>query len=126
MLWVLEPVASAKLKLSLDPWVPHSDKELAEAFRQIPWSDPEPLLDVALGAAIVALRETFGEPTSTKMMTIEDRAIDDAVTAGVKTAYELSVTSMMASTERTTSLLAPAPTAARTSRKTAKKKRARR
>ena len=37
--WVLQPVASIKLKLALDPCVPRSDRELAEMARLISWSD---------------------------------------------------------------------------------------
>lgn len=118
--WILEPVLTKKLQLALDPWTQRSEKELAEIGRQVPWSNAEPLIDIALGAAIVSLRETFGNRAAKAQ--VDDKSIDDAVSAGAKTAFELSMRSMTASNERAMSLVAAAPVA-RAPRKTAKKKK---
>jgi hypothetical protein len=124
--WLLQPVVSMKLRLALDPWAPHSEKEVAEMARQVPWSNPEPIVEIALGAAIVSVRESFGEKS--KVAEIEDKSVDEAIFAGAKLAVELSAKSMAATVQRANSLVAvasPAATAAtaRTPKKRARKRR---
>jgi len=121
--WLLEAVAVAKLRKSLDPWSPVDDKERAELADQLPWSDLEPLLDVALGGAVVALREAFGEPTPKLTATLDDQTIDKVLTDGVRTAYDLSIRSLASSISQVTTQVAPIKTTARKARKVAKRKR---
>lgn len=45
----------------IDPWWPEPEP-LREKFDGIGWLDASPLLDIALGGALVALREAFPEP----------------------------------------------------------------
>lgn len=63
----------------------------------------EPLLDSAIGGALVALREEFPDPDLREKAS--DLAIDRAMLRGVKTAVEQSVRSIAATNKEFNSLL---------------------
>jgi hypothetical protein len=77
--WVLElikPLIPKRIFDILDPWpVPLFEHEQILPLPEpdpVPWFDPEPLLDIALGGAIIALREAFPDPDPEQ----RDRALE--------------------------------------------------
>lgn len=79
----------AALLPELDPWAP----EPADRSRPaVPFVDPAPLLDMALGGALLALREEFPVPSADARERVE-RAADEVVARGVSHAAKLGLES---------------------------------
>lgn len=70
----------------VDPWGPVT----RDGFPELPWLDPEPLLNVALGGALVALREAYPYPTAKpprfgeREAAIVTRGMATALAAGIR------------------------------------------
>jgi hypothetical protein len=71
------------------PWVNPWDPVIRERLPELPWIDPSPLVSVALGGALVALREAYPYPTAKpprfgeKEAAIVRRGMATALAAGV-------------------------------------------
>jgi hypothetical protein len=94
---ILTPFLAVDLVIRLDPWWEMEEKELAADL--VPWYDPEPVLDTALGGALLALREEFLHPRADDVERAE-KMLDSVVYRGVQTALDLSMRSMQASSDR--------------------------
>lgn len=80
-----------KLVPGIDPWW-DGPRPLDDGLDGLPWVDASPLLDVALGAALVALREAFPDPASIRGVDIEgvklQQVLIDGASRGVERAAE--------------------------------------
>jgi hypothetical protein len=101
---LIAPFISKELLLQLDPWAPLPEKSTRSAPEPVPWFDLEPILDLALGGALVALREDFPQPDLREKIT--DEAIDRALTRGAKMTIDMSQRLLAASSKEFSSLLA--------------------
>lgn len=92
---LIAPLVSRDLLRQLDPWVPPPEKgQPVPEPEPVPWFDPDPILDLAIGGALVALRE--GLPELDNREKANDAAIDKAVERGLKAGIDLSVRSAAA------------------------------
>ncbi|RZI74787.1 MAG: hypothetical protein EOP13_07535 [Pseudomonas sp.] len=76
----------------LDPWDPITRTRLERGDPPLPTTDPMPVLDVALGAALVAMRQQFPFPPdriSDKDDTVALQAIDQGTRFGLRLATKL-------------------------------------
>lgn len=83
--WVKEFVEVAWL----DPWDPVTRVRLEKGEAPLPIHDPMPLVDVALGAALVSLRQQFPKPP-TKLTARQDDAANKAVRKGAQYGIRLA------------------------------------
>lgn len=104
---LLEDHLPEELRLRLDPWAPRA-KELPEPD-PLPWFDPEPVLDLALGGAVIALRERFRTPNEPKIQARVEKEMDRVMARGVKVALDRGLKSMAASAERFVGLFTGKP-----------------
>lgn len=76
----------------LDPWRPRlEEKEPERSQGELPWLNLEPMMDVALGGALLSLREAFPYPDSKALDEAEDRfdeVLERGVVRAVKKAQE--------------------------------------
>lgn len=78
---VLRP-ALPELIPDIDPWLPGPPRRL-ELPDEVTWFDGAPLLDIALGAALVGLREAFPQPDEQSVSELEtERLVELAAEAG--------------------------------------------
>lgn len=70
----------------IDPWGGLKQEELATDG--VPWLDLEPLLDVTLGGALVAINEKFGIPGQQDVEKLRDRDINGVAERGAAAALE--------------------------------------
>lgn len=76
----------------IDPWWnPLRDKLRDDG---VPWVDMNPVLEIALGAALVALNEKFGLPNPELAKRATDKAILAAASEGARTGLELAMQSL--------------------------------
>lgn len=119
---LLAPHLGREFLLPLDPWAPFPERPPRRpAPDPVPWFNLEPLLDSAIGGALVALREEFPDPDMREKAS--DLAIDKAILRGVKTAVEQSLRSISATNKEFNSLLVKPKAVAVRRAKRAKKKR---
>ena len=119
---LLAPFLTRQFLFPLDPWIPLPERPPRRPEPDpVPWFNLEPLLDSAIGGALVALREAFPDPDMRDKAT--DLAIDKAILRGVKTAVEHSLRSISATNKEFNSLLANPKAVAVRRVKRAKKKR---
>jgi hypothetical protein len=81
----------------IDPWeppIPDPDPE-----PRLPWFDPTPLLSMALGGALVALREAFPFP-GTEITDEVDARADDLIERGARVALDGGLQSLGTTLER--------------------------
>lgn len=71
------------------PWVNPWDPVIREGLPEMPWIDPGPLVSIALGGALVALREAYPWPTAKPPRFGEKEAA--IVTRGIASALALGV-----------------------------------
>lgn len=84
---------------ALDPWSPRPDE--APDPDSIPWTTMEPVLDLAIGGALIALREEFPEPDP-EIRDQAERAFDDVVADGVESALDMGLRTADESVEQFT------------------------
>lgn len=96
---ILEPHFEDWVVKALDPWSPRPDE--APDPDSIPWTTLEPILDLAIGGALIALREEFPEPDP-EMRDKAERVFDDVVADGVESAIDLGLRSADESVEQFT------------------------
>ncbi len=77
----------------IDPWIPEP-QELRERFDGIEWFDASPLLDIAFGAALVALREAFPQPDATTSRDLETERVVEIMADGARVGLERGFGSM--------------------------------
>ncbi len=82
------------LKDLLDPWRQLLEPKPPEP--PIPWIELDPVLDLALGGAVIALREAMPEPSE---QAPKDDAIDKAIATGVQRAAKLAGQSFLKASE---------------------------
>jgi len=97
---VLVPIINIDLLVRLDPWIelPEKTPPIPEPD-PIPWFDLDPILDAAVGGAIVAIREEFREPDENVRREVTDEALEKVVNRGVRAAVELSFRSVETSSK---------------------------
>ena len=98
LLW---PHLDERLIRRIDPWPPWPDD--GPVPDPIPWTNLDPLLDLALGGALIALREEFPEPDP-EIREKAEEAFDDVVERGVEQAVEMGVRTVEQSVEQLSSL----------------------
>ncbi|GAA3841935.1 hypothetical protein GCM10022243_05420 [Saccharothrix violaceirubra] len=83
--WVFPLIVDLQVELRpwIDPWWPGDDRR--EVDPPLPWLDVQPLVDVAVGGALVALRGAFPHPGTD--VDFDDKAREVAL-KGARTAYE--------------------------------------
>jgi len=104
----LVEIVDRDLVARLDPWVgpPPEDTPPIPEPDPIPWFDLDPILDAAVGGALLSIREEFREPDENAGNTeIKEEAFEKAVSRGVQTAVELSLKSVETSSKIFRSLL---------------------
>jgi len=98
---IIEPHIDKELLDRLDPWrdriEEHRDAE------SLPWTNPDPILDLALGGALIALREEFPDPDPEIRDEVEE-VIDEVVARGVREALDMALESVDESVHRFDSL----------------------
>ncbi|MDH4086720.1 MAG: hypothetical protein OEV04_06775 [Nitrospira sp.] len=72
--WILPEIDLIWIELRpwIDPWGPLDPKRLKDPV--LPWFDPQPLLDIAIGGAVAALREAF--PAVPKADVLDGQSIE--------------------------------------------------
>lgn len=102
---ILRPKIDEKLLERLDPWWP-KPKPIPDPRPgpdPVPWVTPEPLLELALGGALIALREEFPEPNP-EIREEAEEIIDEVIERGVEKALEVATESIDNSLEEFASL----------------------
>ena len=99
VLELLIPFVPINVLRHADPWRPFESDDAEQRTGTLPWFSPEPMLDVALGGALLALREKFPELDEGTAKQAE-KAFDDVVADGVRTALEKARQSVDPSLER--------------------------
>ena len=92
----------------LDPWIeqPSGNNPSIPEPDPVPWFDLDPILDAAVGGALLSIREEFREPDENiDTPEIKEEVFEKAVSRGVKTAVELSFKSIENSNKIFRSLL---------------------
>ena len=80
----------------IDPWNgPRPEEGLATDG--VPWVDLEPLFDVGLGGALVAINEKFGVPNKQESEKLSDRDINSVAERGAAAAIEVAAGSLTSS-----------------------------
>ncbi|RJK94751.1 hypothetical protein D5H78_13005 [Vallicoccus soli] len=70
----------------VDPWLPR-DLESRPAPQQVPWFDPSPVLDLALGSAVTAVHQAFAEDEQVDQDSLDER-LDEVLARGVAVGLE--------------------------------------
>lgn len=92
------PLLTEDLRLLLDPWAPGAPPE-----PDLPWFDPEPLLDAALGGALLAMRERLPAPAPEARLAARAEAeevLGGVAERGAAVAMQASQRSLRESTDR--------------------------
>lgn len=76
----------------VDPWLPEL-QERAAAPDRVPWFDGTPLLDIALGAALVGLREAFPRPDEEIVARLDTGIVVDVMAKAGRVGIEQAVQS---------------------------------
>ncbi|MBY3489430.1 hypothetical protein [Rhizobium laguerreae] len=88
---VLQPTIP-ELIPEIDPWIPEP-QALRKRFDGIDWFDASPLLDIAFGAGLVALREAFPIPDAS-LRDLETERVVDIMSDGARIGLEQGFRSM--------------------------------
>lgn len=81
----------------IDPWIPEPP-ELRKRFDGIEWFDASPILDIAFGAALVALREAFPQPDEKASRDLETEKVVEVMSHGARVGLERGFESMASAT----------------------------
>ena len=85
--------------MKLDPWYPIPEKEPKPEPNPLLWFDAEPILDVALGGALLAIREKFPEPIP-ELREEAEKALDEVLANGVKFAVSSATQSILSTNKK--------------------------
>jgi hypothetical protein len=91
--WIIDitkPILPPDIWDLLNPWHPKPPKPEPDP---LPWFDPEPLMDIALGGAIVAIREEFPDPNNINVSKAE-QDVEALIEKGAKIAVTRSSKSL--------------------------------
>jgi len=88
----------------IDPWWPEPGP-LREKFDGVDWLDGSPLMDIAIGSALVALREAFPEPDEKNVRELEGERLEKVLIDGASQGIELALKSLSTSAEQIRDLL---------------------
>ncbi|CAN5912992.1 hypothetical protein BH24BAC1_BH24BAC1_18830 [soil metagenome] len=99
VLELIRPFIFNELLIKLDPWYPVPEKEPTPEPDSLPWFDPEIVLDVALGGALLALREKFPEPIP-ELREEAEKALDEVLAHGVRFAVSSATQSVLSSNKK--------------------------
>lgn len=80
--------AIPKLIPEIDPWLPEPER-LAKKFDGVQWFDASPVLDIAFGGALVALREAFQEPEEKSATKLETSKLQEVMQRGAVEGLEM-------------------------------------
>lgn len=86
----------------IDPWYPVPPKPEPDPW---PWIDLEPLVDAALGGALVAVREQFAGQLMKRSADVDDATLDKVMAAGIQHALAQTGESLAQSGKLTQTLL---------------------
>jgi hypothetical protein len=86
--------AVPRLIPEIDPWLPESHRRPTE-FDGIDWFDASPLLDIALGGALVALREAIPQPDEKIVGDLETEKLQEILAAGGAVGVERALGSIV-------------------------------
>lgn len=78
----------------IDPWLPESDRQ-SNGLDGIDWFDASPLLDIALGGALVALREAIPQPDEKIVGGLETEKLDEILASGGSVGVERALKSII-------------------------------
>lgn len=98
---ILRPILP-ELIPSIDPWL-QKFKEAATADG-FPWLDPRPLMDLAIGSGVIAIRDAFMDAKN-GVREKEAKQIMEVFQAGAKRGVEMGLRSLTTQTKSITSLL---------------------
>jgi hypothetical protein len=87
--WLLDWVKEFVEAAWVDPWDPVTRIQLTKGDPPLPTLDPMPVVDVALGAALVSMRQVFAEPPD-KITAKHDADAMKAVKAGLQYGAQLA------------------------------------
>lgn len=85
--------ASPDLIPEIDPWITAKEDEVRGA-EVIDWFDGNPLLDMGFGAALVALREKFPQPSEKTTEDLDVDRVTEILSSGAKVGVERAFKSM--------------------------------
>jgi hypothetical protein len=74
----------------IDPWRPDHD----DGQRELEWFNGSPLLDIALGGALVGIRKAFGTPTPDETRNLNMERVAEAMARGGTEAVQLALRAM--------------------------------
>ena len=94
---LIVPVLRPEILWWLDPWIPPPKKGPIPEPDPVPWFDPDPLLDAALGGALVAIRDKYDVPDLGARERDSEEDLDRVIATGVKTAMDLASRSLRTS-----------------------------
>jgi hypothetical protein len=91
--------AIPKLIPEIDPWMPEPER-LVKGFDGVQWFDASPVLDIALGGALVALREAFPEPSEELAAKLERENLEEVLQKGALEGLERGFKSAVTAANR--------------------------
>jgi hypothetical protein len=91
---IIDPILSEEVIELIDPW-----RLSPRRPEQIPWTNLAPVVDLALGGALIALREEFPE-TDPDVRDEAEEVFEEVVNRGAKRALEMGAESMEESIEQ--------------------------
>jgi hypothetical protein len=94
MLDIVHPLISADLFDQLNPW--SSVERRPQEGEELPLLDLQPLFDIALGGAVIAIREEFPNGNAVDADLVEDRVLD-LIQEGASRALRESIQAILGS-----------------------------
>jgi hypothetical protein len=76
----------------IDPWLPEPPRQ-PQNIDEVKWFDASPLLDISLGAALVALREAIPEPNEQIAAELETENLEEILASGGRVGVERAFSS---------------------------------
>jgi len=96
---LLRPHLDEELIAELDPWRPKPEAEAQRRPMELPWTSPEPVLELGLGGALIALNEEFPDP-GPEIREEAQEAFDEIVNYGVERTLGMAEETLDESAER--------------------------
>lgn len=102
---MLKPNLPLPLLLQLDPWMPDTPRRTQ--LEAVAWFDGEPLVNIALGAALVALREHMPHPDERQVAELDTDRVAAILAEGARVGVERGLASATSAMTATRTLLRP-------------------